>query len=281
MGRCAGFSGICPVCIGFAVLVIRKGKPRMGKIIAFANQKGGVGKTTTAVNLAASLAEQGKKVLVCDFDPQGNATSGFGIDPRSLKTSVYELTVCDAPVEEGIIKTKWVDVIGANVNLAGAEIDLIELDRREYRLKMVLDQIRDDYDYIFIDCPPSLGLLTLNSLCAADSFLVPLQCEYYALEGLTQLMTTVRAVQRGLNQGIKMEGVLLTMFDGRTNLSIQVVEEVKRHFGKKVFATVVPRNVRLSEAPSHGEPITAYDRYCRGAEAYMALAQEFLRRNEA
>ena len=253
----------------------------MGKIIAFANQKGGVGKTTTAVNLAASLAEQGKKVLVCDFDPQGNATSGFGIDPRSLKTSVYELTVCDAPVEEGIIKTKWVDVIGANVNLAGAEIDLIELDRREYRLKMVLDQIRDDYDYIFIDCPPSLGLLTLNSLCAADSFLVPLQCEYYALEGLTQLMTTVRAVQRGLNQGIKMEGVLLTMFDGRTNLSIQVVEEVKRHFGKKVFATVVPRNVRLSEAPSHGEPITAYDRYCRGAEAFLALAQEFLRRNEA
>lgn len=252
----------------------------MGKIIAFANQKGGVGKTTTAVNLAAALAEQGKKVLVCDFDPQGNATSGFGIDPRSLKTSVYELTVCDAPVEEGIIKTKWVDVIGANVNLAGAEIDLIELDRREYRLKMVLDQVRDSYDFIFIDCPPSLGLLTLNSLCAADSFLVPLQCEYYALEGLTQLMTTVRAVQRGLNQGIKMEGVLLTMFDGRTNLSIQVVEEVKRHFGKKVFATVVPRNVRLSEAPSHGEPITAYDRYCRGAEAYMALAQEFLRRNE-
>ena len=253
----------------------------MGRIIAVANQKGGVGKSTTAINLSACLAEQGKKVLVCDFDPQGNATSGFGIDPRSLKTSVYELTVCDAPVEEGIIKTKWVDVIGANVNLAGAEIDLIELDRREYRLKMVLDQIRDDYDYIFIDCPPSLGLLTLNSLCAADSFLVPLQCEYYALEGLTQLMTTVRAVQRGLNQGIKMEGVLLTMFDGRTNLSIQVVEEVKRHFGKKVFATVVPRNVRLSEAPSHGEPITAYDRYCRGAEAYMALAQEFLRRNEA
>lgn len=253
----------------------------MGKIIAFANQKGGVGKTTTAVNLAASLADQGKKVLVCDFDPQGNATSGFGIDPRSLKTSVYELVVCDAPVEKGIIKTKWVDVIGANVNLAGAEIDMIEMDRREYRLKMVLDQVREEYDYIFIDCPPSLGLLTLNSLCAADSFLVPLQCEYYALEGLTQLMTTVRAVQRGLNENIRMEGVLLTMFDGRTNLSIQVVEEVKRHFGKKVFATVVPRNVRLSEAPSHGEPITAYDRYCRGAEAYMALAQEFLRRNEA
>ena len=253
----------------------------MGKIIAFANQKGGVGKTTTAVNLAASLADQGKKVLVCDFDPQGNATSGFGIDPRTLKTSVYELTVCDAPVEEGIVKTKWVDIIGANVNLAGAEIDLIDMDRREYRLKMVLDQVRDDYDFIFIDCPPSLGLLTLNALSAADSFLVPLQCEYYALEGLTQLMTTVRAVQRGLNPGIKMEGVLLTMFDGRTNLSIQVVEEVKKHFGNKVFATVVPRNVRLSEAPSHGEPITAYDRYCRGAEAYMALAQELIRRNQA
>ena len=253
----------------------------MGKIIAFANQKGGVGKTTTAVNLAASLVDQGKKVLVCDFDPQGNATSGFGIDPRTLKTSVYELTVCDAPVEEGIVKTKWVDMIGANVNLAGAEIDLIDMDRREYRLKMVLDQVRDDYDFIFIDCPPSLGLLTLNALSAADSFLVPLQCEYYALEGLTQLMTTVRAVQRGLNPGIKMEGVLLTMFDGRTNLSIQVVEEVKKHFGNKVFATVVPRNVRLSEAPSHGEPITAYDRYCRGAEAYMALAQELIRRNQA
>ncbi len=252
----------------------------MGKIIAFANQKGGVGKTTTAVNLAAALAEQGKKILVCDFDPQGNATSGFGIEPRELKTSVYEVTVLDAPVEDAIVKTKWVDVLGANVNLAGAEIDLIELDRREYRLKMALDPLRDTYDFIFIDCPPSLGLLTLNSLCAADSFLVPLQCEYYALEGLTQLMMTIRSVQRVLNQEIKMEGVLLTMFDGRTNLSLQVVEEVKRHFGKKVFATVVPRNVRLSEAPSHGEPITAYDRYCRGAEAYMALALEFLRRNQ-
>lgn len=252
----------------------------MAKIIAFANQKGGVGKTTTAVNLAAALTEQGKKVLICDFDPQGNATSGFGINPRNLKATIYDLLVEDKKDEEAVTRTKWADVLGANVNLAGAEIELISMDKREYRLKMVLERFRDKYDYILIDCPPSLGLLTLNCLCAADSFLVPLQCEYYALEGLTQLMETVRAVQRGLNANIRLEGVLLTMFDGRTNLSIQVVEEVKKHFGNKVFATVVPRNVRLSEAPSHGQPITAYDRYSRGAEAYMALAKEFLEKNK-
>ena len=227
----------------------------MGKIIAFANQKGGVGKTTTAINLAAALYERGKRMLLCDFDPQGNATSGFGVDPRSLETSVYDLIVADEPdVKNAIVSTKWVDLIGANVNLAGAELDLIAMENRENRLKSVLDRVRDDYDYIFIDCPPSLGLLTLNCLCAADSFLVPLQCEYYALEGLSQLMTTVRMVKKSMNPALELEGVLLTMFDGRTNLSIQVVEEVKKHFPGQVFSSVVPRNVRLSEAPSHGKP---------------------------
>ena len=216
----------------------------MGKIIAFANQKGGVGKTTTAINLAAALSERGKRVLLCDFDPQGNATSGFGVDPRSLETSVYDLIVSEDPdTKSGIVQTKWVDIIGANVNLAGAELDLIAMDHREARLKLVLDKVKDEYDYVFIDCPPSLGLLTLNCLCAADSFLVPLQCEYYALEGLSQLMTTVRMVKKNMNPKLSLEGVLLTMFDGRTNLSIQVVEEVKKHFPGEVFSSVVPRNV--------------------------------------
>ena len=252
----------------------------MGKIIAFANQKGGVGKTTTAINLAAALSERGKRVLLCDFDPQGNATSGFGVDPRSLETSVYDLIVSEDPdTKSGIVQTKWVDIIGANVNLAGAELDLIAMDHREARLKLVLDKVKDEYDYVFIDCPPSLGLLTLNCLCAADSFLVPLQCEYYALEGLSQLMTTVRMVKKNMNPKLSLEGVLLTMFDGRTNLSIQVVEEVKKHFPGEVFSSVVPRNVRLSEAPRHGKPITEYDRMCRGAEAYLSLAEEILAKN--
>ena len=253
----------------------------MGKIIAFANQKGGVGKTTTAINLAAALYERGKRMLLCDFDPQGNATSGFGVDPRTLQTSIYDLIVAEEPdVKSAIVSTKWVDLIGANVNLAGAELDLIAMEGRVNRLKSVLDRVRDDYDYIFIDCPPSLGLLTLNCLCAADSFLVPLQCEYYALEGLSQLMTTVRMVKKSMNPSLALEGVLLTMFDGRTNLSIQVVEEVKKHFPGEVFSSVVPRNVRLSEAPSHGKPITDYDRMCRGAEAYLALADEILKKSE-
>ncbi len=256
------------------------GRNLMAKIIAFANQKGGVGKTTTAVNLTAALSEMGKRVLLCDFDPQGNATSGVGVDPRKLDTTVYDLILEEKPdVRAAIVQTKWADVLGSNTELAGAEIDLISMPEREYRLQHLLREVSADYDYIMIDCPPSLGILTLNCLCAADAFLVPLQCEYYALEGLSQLMNTVRAVQKGLNKGIRLEGVLLTMFDGRTNLSIQVVEEVKKHFGDKVYSTVVPRNVRLSEAPSHGQPITAYDRYCRGAEAYQELAEEFISKN--
>lgn len=252
----------------------------MAKIIAFANQKGGVGKTTTAVNFAATLKELGKTVLICDFDPQGNATSGLGIDPRSLKNTIYNAIVEDINVRDAIIKTEWTDVIGANVNLAGAEIDLITLNTREFRLKNVLDTLRDDYEYIIIDCPPSLGLLTLNCLCACDSVIVPLQCEYYALEGLTQLIDTIRKVQKVLNPNINIEGILLTMFDARTNLSLQVVEEVKKHFGDKVYKSVIPRNVRLSEAPSHGKPITSYDRYSRGAEAYLQLGAEFLENNK-
>ena len=250
------------------------------KTIAIANQKGGTGKTTTAYNLGIALTQQGYRVLMVDFDPQGNATSGFGVDPRSLETSVYDLIVSEDPdTKSGIVQTKWVDIIGANVNLAGAELDLIAMDHREARLKLVLDKVKDEYDYVFIDCPPSLGLLTLNCLCAADSFLVPLQCEYYALEGLSQLMTTVRMVKKNMNPKLSLEGVLLTMFDGRTNLSIQVVEEVKKHFPGEVFSSVVPRNVRLSEAPSHGKPITEYDRMCRGAEAYLSLADEILAKN--
>ena len=248
--------------------------------MALINQKGGVGKTTTAVNLAAALQEKGKKVLLCDFDPQGNATSGLGIDPREIETTVYDLVIADQPdVKKAIIHTQWVDLLGSNTDLAGAEIDLLGLERREYRLRDVLQPIKNEYDYILIDCPPSLGILTLECLCASDSFLVPLQTEYYALEGLSQLMATVRSVQRGLNRGIRIEGIVLTMYDGRTNLAVQVVEEVKKHFGDRVYATVVPRNVRLSEAPSHGQPITAYDRLCRGSEAYLAMAEEFLSKN--
>lgn len=252
----------------------------MGKIVALINQKGGVGKTTTAVNLAAALHNLGKRILVCDFDPQGNATSGFGVSTDDVEQTIYDLIISENPsISEAIIHTDWSDLITADTNLSGAEIELIGLDQREYRLKRVLDQARDQYDYILIDCPPSLGILTLECLCAADSFLVPLQTEYYALEGLTQLMATVRSVQKGLNKKIRMEGILLTMYDGRTNLAVQVVEEVKKHFADKVYASVIPRNVRLSEAPSHGKPIMIYDPYCRGTEAYAAVAEEFLERN--
>ena len=251
----------------------------MGKIIAFANQKGGVGKTTTAINLAAALSEREKRVLLCDFDPQGNATSGFGVDPRSLETSIYDLIVADQPdVKSAIVSTKWVDLLGANVNLAGAELDLIGMSDREYRLKNVLDQVKDDYDYVFIDCPPSLGIITINALCASDTFLVPIQCEYYALEGLAQLMSTVRQIKRLYNPSIELEGVLLTMYDGRLNLTSQVVAEVKKFFPQKVYKSTIPRNVRLSEAPSFGEPVMYYDRNSKGAAAYADFAEEFIKK---
>ena len=252
----------------------------MAKIIAFANQKGGVGKTTTAVNLAAALTEQGKKVLICDFDPQGNATSGFGIEPRELETSIYEVVICDAPIEDAIVHTDWADVVGSNVNLAGAEIDLIELDKREYRLKMALDQVRDQYDYILIDCPPSLGLLTLNSLAAADSVLMPIQCEFYALEGVSQLMNTIDLVRSNLNPQLEIEGVVMTMYDSRTRLAEQVVAEVREAFGGAVYRTMIPRTVRLSEAPSYGQPILYYDKRSKGAEVYQKLAKEVISRGK-
>ena len=247
----------------------------LAKIVAIVNQKGGVGKTTTCVNLTSSLKEKGNRVLLCDFDPQANSTSGMGVD-KTVSKGIYEVLVSDVPAADAVVHTKYGDVLPSNKALAGAGIELIGMDRREYLLKDALQQIQDNYDFIFIDCPPSLELLTLNALCAADSILVPVQGEYFALEGLSDLMNTVRIVRRSLNPRLFLEGVLLTMFDGRTNLAMQVAEEVKHYFPGKVYATVIPRNVRLSEAPSHGKPINAYDRTSRGAEAYQALAKEFL-----
>ena len=251
----------------------------MGRIIAVVNQKGGVGKTTTAVNLAAALTEQGKRVLVCDFDPQANATSGFGIDKRKVSHTSYDMIIGEAAPADCVVSTRFADVIPSAADLAGAAVELIGMDRREQQLKKGLNALRDKYDVIFIDCPPSLEMLTLNGLCAADGILIPVQCEYYALEGLSDLMATLRSVKRRLNQSLDIFGVVLTMFDGRTNFSTQVAQEVRRHFPGKVFTTAIPRNVRLAEAPSFGEPIIKYDITSKGAEAYLSLAREVISKN--
>lgn len=250
----------------------------MSRIIAIANQKGGVGKTTTNVNLSACLAYLGKKVLTIDIDPQGNTTSGLGVNKSTVEKSIYDVIINEVPVKEAILHTDFenLDIIVSKIELAGAEIELVPMMARETILKRSIDEIRDDYDYILIDCPPSLGLITINALTAADKLLVPIQCEYYALEGLTQLLNTFELVRRNLNPRLEIEGVVLTMFDARTNLSIQVVDEVKKYFRNKVYTTIIPRNVRLGEAPSHGVPIIVYDPKCAGAEAYTDLAQEII-----
>ena len=254
----------------------------MGKIIAIANQKGGVGKTTTSVNLSTSLAVLGKRVLLVDLDPQGNSTSGLGINKGALKRSLYDVLVEDAAPRGAILQTdvERLDIMPSTVDLAGAEIRLVGIKKREYQLKSVLEKLKSKYDYILIDCPPSLGLLTINGLAAANSVLIPLQCEFYALEGLGQLMNTIGMIQKSFNPRLNLEGILMTMFDGRTNLANQVVEQAKEHFGTKVYQTVIPRTVRLSEAPSHGVPISRYDKNSKGAEVYMDLAKEVLTQHE-
>ena len=250
----------------------------MGKIIAVANQKGGVGKTTTSVNLCCALHNAGKKVLLCDTDPQGNATTAMGLDKNRIVGGVYEV-LSGAEAQELIVKTKYGDLLPSNKTLSAACVELVGVEEREFVLKKALAPLREAYDYLIIDCPPSLELLTLNSLCAADSILIPVQCEYFALEGLSDLMSTVRIIRRRLNPTLEIEGVLMTMFDSRTNLSLQVTNEVKKYFKDKVYKVVIPRSVRLSEAPSHGKPIMAYEGSSRGARAYNELARELIQRN--
>ncbi len=256
----------------------------MGKAIAIFNQKGGVGKTTTNINLAACLAYKDQKILVIDIDPQGNTTSGLGIEKRGMKDTMYDVLMsADYDPRRAVRHTmvEGLDIIPASVELAGAEVEMVRLEGRDRRLKHALDRIKDDYDYIFVDCPPSLGLLTINSLTAVDSVLIPIQCEFYALEGVSQLMSTISLVKKSMNRSLTIQGVILSMFDGRTNLSIQVLEEVKKYFKQKVYKTVIPRNVRLAEAPSYGLPIVEYDPKSKGAQAYMQFADEFLAQEQA
>lgn len=250
----------------------------MGRIIAVANQKGGVGKTTTSINLSASLAEMGQKVLTIDMDPQGNTTSGLGIDKNSVENTVYELLLDDIFVEECIYPSvmEGLDVIASNINLSGAEVELISIENKEYLLKQKIDSVKAKYDFVVIDCPPSLNLLTINAMTTSDTVLVPIQCEYYALEGLTQLIHTIDLIKERLNENLQIEGVVFTMFDGRTNLSLQVVENVKENLDRNIYKTIIPRNVRLAEAPSYGMPINMYDTRSTGAEAYRLLAEEVI-----
>lgn len=254
----------------------------MGKIIAIINQKGGVGKTTTAINLSACLAARGKKVLIIDSDPQGNTSSGLGVNGKEAELTTYDCLVNQIPMEEVMIQTEYKNLFlsPGNINLAGAEPELVDADKREQRLKESLNGIREQFDFILIDCPPSLGLITLNAFAAADSVLIPIQCEYYALEGLAQLTRTVKMVKQGMNPDLKIEGILLTMYDSRTNLSVQVAQEVKKYFGATVYQTMIPRNVRLSEAPSYGMPIIAFDKNSKGAKCYQKLASEVIKQNK-